>query len=66
MGRKKRLKELRRLAERTTAHLPVEKYDEQKAPVQTLGTKSTRRLGECTKGAYKALKRNKVERIVSG
>lgn len=66
MGKAAKLKKLRRLVERTTAHLPAEKYDEHKAPVQTLGTKPTRRLGECTKGAYKALKRNKVERIVSG
>lgn len=65
MGKKKRLKELRRLAERTTDHLPSEAYREQKAPVQTLGTKPTRKLGECTKGAYKALKRGKYERIVS-
>lgn len=54
MGRKAKLKELRRLAERATAHMPDEKYD--------TVTRTTKRLGECTKGAYKALKKNQVQR----
>ena len=60
MGKAAKLKKLRRLAERATQHLPGELYTEQRAPVQTLGTKPTRKLGECTKGAYKALKRGRV------
>lgn len=62
MGKKKHLKQLRRLAERTTQHLPDHKLmclDK----VKTLNTAGTLRLGECTKGAYKALKRNKVKRV---
>lgn len=57
MGKAKRLKEARRLAERTTEHLPDAKYD--------TVTRTTRQLGECTKGAYRALKKGKVQRVES-
>lgn len=62
MGRKAKLKKLRRAAEKYTKHLPD--Y-ELKAPdkVKALNTKGTQVLGECTRGAYKALKRGKVRRI---
>lgn len=62
MGKAKRLKAARRLAERTTEHLPDHKLiclDK----VKTLNTAGTLRLGECTKGAYKALKKGKVKRV---
>lgn len=61
MGRKSKLKELRRLAERTTKHLP--EYVTKSSQVKTLNTMGTVTLGECTKGAYKALKRNRVKRV---
>lgn len=60
MGKKKRLKELRRLAERTTQHLPDVTIEQSK--IKTINTQGTVRLGECTKGAYKALKKGKVRR----
>ena len=53
MGKATKLKKLRRLAERATKHLDAETYTE--AP--------TRKLGECTKGAYKALKSGKFKVI---
>jgi hypothetical protein len=49
----KAAKKLRRLAEKYTQHLPELSYHDQK----------TKRLGECTKGAYKALKNGGVQRV---
>lgn len=62
MGKAKRLREARQLARRTTEHLPEHKL-ESNDKVKTISTSGTQRLGECTRGAYKALKRGKV-RIV--
>ena len=62
MGKAKRLKAARRLAERTTEHLPDHKLV-CRDTIKTINTSGTLRLGECTKGAYKALKRNKVQRL---
>jgi len=50
MGRAAKLKKVRRRAEELTKHLPAYERD---------GT----RLGECTRGAYKALKRGKFRRV---
>lgn len=61
MGRKAKLKKLRRDAERYTQHLPD--YATKSSKVKTIGTQGTVQLGECTRGAYKALKRGKVRRI---
>ena len=62
MGKKSKLKELRRLAERTTKHLP--EYVTKSPTVKTLNTMGTITLGECTKGAYRALKRGKVRKVI--
>ena len=58
MGRKSKLKAIRRDAERYTAHLPDITYHDGK----TIKTGAVI-LGECTRGAYKALKRGKVRKI---
>lgn len=46
----KQAKRLRRKAEKCTEQLPTQTYIKSK----------TKRLGECTKGAYKALKKGRV------
>ncbi|AIM40707.1 hypothetical protein N22_005 [Idiomarinaceae phage 1N2-2] len=62
MGKAAKLKELRRLARRTTKHLPEHELTANDR-VKTINTQGTQRLGECTRGAYKALKKGKVRRV---
>jgi hypothetical protein len=49
----KKAKQLRRRARELTAHAPQESYHEGK----------TRRLAECTKGAYRALKSGRFDYV---
>ena len=53
MGRATKLKQLRKKAREATSHLDAESYRHTNAMTKT--------LGECTKGAYKALKAGSVK-----
>ena len=61
----KKAKALRRRARELTAHAPVEAYhpDRRKASNGRLGPQETRRLAECTKGAYRALKSGRFSHV---
>lgn len=52
----KKAKALRRRAKAATQGLPEESYIERKTHPQYVNSPRQKRLGECTKGAYKALK----------
>lgn len=54
MGRATKLKALRKTARESTKHLASETYEQKHTITQ-------RKLGECTKGAYRALKAGRVK-----